>query len=326
MEQTNGEGIKVGSFHFNSYEDVNAWVLENLQEDDYAFGIFLDCISVCELMCDTKRDGADMAKQISSATGAGLASFNEAKALASFRHGIPTIFDGTADAPLPKLAKPEKWENLQRYEPGLKSQIKDFMKVGLTKTLEVSINKTKNVKARELAGLMKMATIEWWNAYCDNLSLTHSDLTTRAGLSIIESWDFATNEARRILVEVNGPRLVALDVGARLKSNRAEVCSIVLFGMLKCHKVMQQFKEHDFKDHPSIGSERIKLLFNNLSVGATGGGGSAAGLTAVKNKADSALTAARTAQSLADAAKGKSETLERKLEALTKVVDKKKDK
>jgi len=319
QDQASGEGIHMGRFHFNSFDDVYDWVLKNLQEDDFAFGMFLDCISVCELMVDSRRDSDSVAKHINAASNAGFKDLNEAKALASFRPGLPTMFDGPGELPLPKLNKPALWDNPSSYTTGMKERINKFMKTELEKTLEVQIAKLKNVEARELAGMMRMRTVEWWHDFSENLTLTHTGLTVSAGMGATESWEFTTNEARRILVEVNLVRSVAQDLGARLKDQRAVVCSTVLLAMLRCHKMMQSFKTHDFKDHPSIGAERIKLLFNNLAVQNSGSGNHAATIAALKTKVEAATKAASNAQSKAD-------SLDAKLKDLAKAVEKKKDK
>jgi len=249
--------------------------MTHVAEDNFAFGCFMDCLTACEFMCDSEDGKESMATKIKNANGAGPASLLEVHVLTSIHNGLPALFtSGKATSsfcPLPRLDKFTKWEDDQQYESGMKSEMTDFMGTKLEEIIAPKIEDLKAPKARELATLMLQKTTQFWVLFIEQLSKTYTDLNTRLKLSTVKAWNFATSEAGRVLREVNNPRLSAMDVGAEALKHRAHVCASVLYAMLKCHAVMQEFVTAQFKNHPSIASEQIKLLFNNM---ATTGDGS----------------------------------------------------
>ena len=269
VAQTSGDGVQLGSFIFGSFRDVVAWVERYLKADDYGFGPFMDCFTCAEFMCDDEITAETVGTKIKTANGAGFHSLAEARILASFRNGLPTVFSGgkasTSGAPLPKLDKSTKWEDPKRFDSGLRHALSKFMGTKLNRIIEPLISEMTEPEARNLANLMLSRSTRFWTLFIDHLSKTQVDLTLRIGLKVEEAWTFATSEAKRILGDCNDPRFSAHDAGAKLKSNHAHVAATVLYALLKCHMVMNEFMEVNFKDHASVGSERIKLLFNNMS-------------------------------------------------------------
>jgi len=319
--QSSGNGVKLGSYQFNGYHDVYAWVMTHMSKDNFVFGCFMDCLTACEFMCDSEDGKETMASKIKNANGAGLASLSEVRVLTSIRNGLPALFTGgktsSSACPLPRLDKFNKWEDDQQYDAGMKHEMSDFMATKLDRIITPKIDVLADPDARALATLMLQKTTRFWVMFIDQLSKTHTDLHSRLGLKMEEAWNFATNEARRVLKEVNDPRLSALDVGAEALKERAHVCATVLYALLKCHCVMQDFVEAQFKNHPSIGSERIKLLFNNMS--KNGGGNHTEEINRLKAIAEKARTSSQSVQSRLD-------SMATTISQLQKALDKKADK
>jgi len=313
--QTSGDGVKLGNFTFTSFLDVKAWVLKKLEEDDFDFGAFVDMFVCLEFMCDDEITAESVGSKIKTAEGAGFLSLAEARILASFRNGLPTIFSGgkasTSGAPLPKLDKSTKWEDPKRFDSGMRHALSKFMGTKLDRIIQPLIESMSDPEARNLATLMLNRSTRFWTLFIDHLSKTQTDLTLRMGLKIEEAWNFATSEAKRILEDCNDPRFSALDAGANLKKHHANVAATVLYALLKCHMVMNEFVEANFKDHPSVGSERVKLLIGNMS--ANGHASQSDVIAKAQATAEKANTTAQAFQSRFDALISRLDKIEKSL-------------
>jgi hypothetical protein len=53
--------------------------------------------------------------------------------------------------------------------------------------------------------------------------------------------------------------------GSFIAGDPIQVCQKVVWGVLKAHDVMANFKKHGFKHHPAIASELVKFLAVNTS-------------------------------------------------------------
>jgi hypothetical protein len=166
--------------------------------------------------------------------------------------------------------------------------------------IEPLIDEMSEADARNLATLMLTRSTRFWTLFIQHLNETHFDLTQRIGLKIEEAWNFATNEAKRVMEDCNAARYSAHHAGGGLKDNHAFVAAKVLYALLKCHMVMEEFVQASFKNHPSIGSERVKLLFNNMSSGDSSSQSEA--VAKAQASADKACTLVQSFQSRLDKA------------------------
>jgi hypothetical protein len=259
--------------------------------------------------------------KIKTADGAGFLSLAEARILASFKNGLPTIFSGgkpsTSGSPLPKLDKSTKWEDPKRFDSGLRHSLSKFMGTKLDRIIDPLISELSSPEARDLARTMLHRSTRFWTLFIEHLSKTQTDLTLRVNLKVEDAWNFATNEAKRILEDCNDPRFSAHDAGASLKTRHAQVATTVIYALLKCHMVMNDFVEANFKDHPSVASERVKLLFNNLSVSGTSPQSEA--IAKAQAAAEKASNSVQSFQSRMD-------TFQARLEKIDKTLAKKADK
>ena len=53
--------------------------------------------------------------------------------------------------------------------------------------------------------------------------------------------------------------------GPFIAGDPTQVCQKVIWGVLKAHDVMADFKKHGYKHHPAIASELVKFLAVNTS-------------------------------------------------------------
>jgi hypothetical protein len=53
--------------------------------------------------------------------------------------------------------------------------------------------------------------------------------------------------------------------GSFIAGDPTQVCQRVVWGILKAHEIMADFKKHGYRHHPSIASELVKCLAVNTS-------------------------------------------------------------
>ena len=266
VSQSSGSCVRVKELFFQDLRDVQAWVQRHLAKDNFNFGVFGDCISACEVMRNGSSSSDNLGSKLKNAKGAGFESMLEERVLNSVRNGLPTLFMGTGEssssAPLPRLDKPSKWEDPEVFDGGMKPDLMTFMATQYGRVLESRMLQLHSAEARALALELQNRTSQFWTLAAQNISNTQIDFTVRAKLPVPTAWNFCMHETKRMLEDCNDPRISALDIGVELAKDRAYVCSVVLFAILKCHMVMEEYVYLQFRNHPSVASERVKLLVN----------------------------------------------------------------
>jgi hypothetical protein len=111
-----GDGVQIGTRVFQSFDDVQAWVVSDLPTRRY--GLFVDAVSLLDFF--TSIGHVEAEKTFSSfynQSKSGFASKYEARVAASIQNLFPMVF-GKSDASgldasdcLPAVTNPEKWDN-----------------------------------------------------------------------------------------------------------------------------------------------------------------------------------------------------------------------
>ncbi len=107
-----GNGVSIGSFHFQALEEVRLWCETHLPTK--CFGLLLDAVSVFEFLAQDHTDTAEVLTNLYNSQKNQFSNMYDSKVLSSCQKLFPTIFGrSTSDGldmsrTLPGLSTPEK--------------------------------------------------------------------------------------------------------------------------------------------------------------------------------------------------------------------------
>jgi uncharacterized protein YoxC len=99
----------------------------------------------------------------------------------------------------------------------------------------------------------------WIIGFIQFIDKYHSELS-KAKFGAGKAWHVTTRLAKRILDDVGDQRYGI--------QNTFQICQQIAWAVLKSHDLMAEFKNLEFKNHPSISGELVKFLAIDTSFGA----------------------------------------------------------
>jgi len=258
-----GDGVQIGTWVFQSFEDVQAWVVSNLPNRRY--GLFVDAVSLLDFF--TSIGHVEAEKTFSSFYNqykTGFTSMYEARVAASIQNLFPMVF-GKSDASgldasesLPAVTSPEKWDN---GATGLRHQISRCMG-DVEYQLESTIDSVlaDYSEARQIARECLYKSKRFVMELCGFISQDFQRWKHR-GHSNKEAWRMTTVCVRRIFEEIHSERVIAKDVYDQ--SDKDFTTARFLWATWKAHTVMSKYLKHQFYEHPSIAAVLARHLADN---------------------------------------------------------------
>jgi hypothetical protein len=122
--------------------------------------------------------------------------------------------------------------------------------------------KEDSIKAYTVAQLALTESIRWMHGFILFMDSYYRDLT-KAKFGTGKAWQVTTRLAKHMLDDIALARQSVQ--GSFIAGNPIQVCQKVVWGVLKAHDVMADFKKHGFKHHPAITSKLVKFLAVNTS-------------------------------------------------------------
>jgi hypothetical protein len=108
-----------------------------------------------------------------------------------------------------------------------------------------------------------MASVAWIHGFISFIIDTYYRELNKAKFGLAKAWHVTTPLAKRMLDDIASARQSIH--GSFIAGNPTQVYQKLVWGVLKAHDVMANFKKHGYKHHPAIASKLVKFLAVNMS-------------------------------------------------------------
>jgi hypothetical protein len=259
-----GAGVQMGSFVFQSFDDLVRWVQVKIPKG--RFGLFVDGHSFLEFFTlsghvDTEAGTAAFSHSIK----AGFSTYVEAQLAVSFKNLFPAVFGKGGSASmddsecLPAIANGDKWNN---GSTGIHHQLMRNMN-DVSYQLDSSIKKVlkDHPEGRQLAIDCVTASKRF---VIDLIAFMSQEYATwqQRGFSKKEAWRIVCQIIRRIFEDLQSARISARN---RQDLEDADFTTAsFLYATLRCHGVMEGYVRHQFHAHPHVASVITRHLAANF--------------------------------------------------------------
>jgi hypothetical protein len=242
-----GGGVQIVSKTFQSFEDVQVWVVSELPIHRY--GLFVDAVSLLDFFSFLGH--IDTEKQLSafhSQQKAGFATQYESRVATSIQNLFPHVFgkSGSDESQyLPGVLSPDKWDNGAH---GLKHSINKGMGL-VEKQVENAIHSvlTPYPEAKRLALECLYKSKRFITELCTFISEDFAKWKAR-GHGKVDAWQMTSVCVRRIFEEIHSERIVARD--GYDHQDVAFTTARILWATWKAHMVMDRYLKHQFYESP----------------------------------------------------------------------------
>jgi hypothetical protein len=264
-KRLDSEAIKMGGVTFQSLQDCQTWVMNNICPAD--FHEFYDAISLLEQYKDTTIPYTQMADMDTKTQKLGLTATSH-RVINSFSREVPLVFMTgavSADKPLTRIKTSKEWD-LGDGSTGLKNEISTFLDgsvEGMEQRIENRFHGHVSYSARRVATDCLHASRDFITEMNAFISSFYSEITHSCVGKEEESWALLT--LKMISVVFTQLKLVraiaqgAADVPAEDTTGRH--IGLVLWGTLRAHKLMREFIAAKFRRHPKIAPCLMLHLF-----------------------------------------------------------------
>jgi len=253
-----GAGVQLGSYMFQSFDDLLVWVRVNVPKG--RFGLFVDGHSFLEFF--TLSDHIDTeagTAAFSNSQNAGFSTYIGAQLAISFKNLFPSVFGkgGSANVDdsecLPAISNDNKWNN---GSTGLHHQLMRNMN-DVSYQLDSSIKKVfkSHLNAKQLAIDCVTASKRFVIDLITFMSQEHSTWQQR-GFSTKSAWQLVCQIVRRIIEDLQSARISARNV--------QDWEDVDFTTTLKCHNIMEAYVKHQFHAHPHVSSVITRHLAANF--------------------------------------------------------------
>jgi uncharacterized protein YoxC len=259
-----GAGVQMGSFVFQSFDDLVKWVQTKVPKG--RFGLFVDGQSFLEFFTlsghvDTEVGTAAFSHSIK----AGFFTYVEAQLAMSFKNLFPAVFGKGGSASmddsecLPAITKGDKWNN---GSTGLHHQLMRNMN-DVSYQLDSSIKKVlkDHPDARQLAIDCVTASKCF---VIDLIAFMSQEYATwqQRGFSKKDAWQIVCQIVRRIFEDLQSARISARN--SQDLDDADFTTASFMYATLKCHGVMEGYVRHQFHAHPHVASVITRHLAANF--------------------------------------------------------------
>ena len=247
--------FRLNQFTFSTFYEVKTWCEENSVT---TYGTFWDLSSVLVAMKPKYQTGKDMADERYSSARIKSTPF-ENDLLASMSHPRPLALFGKKGGELAGMN--EGFGACQTYEQWvgsgcdsvkaiLTTQLMNFC-AGVVGTLDFAHPATSFITA-----LLTEVQLQW-NHMVACIETFHNDLLYVAKFTKAKAWQLLGRTIGAIFEAMAGPRaeVARLSDGTDLHSKAS-----LIWAVLRCHRIMQQFIDVRFRGHPAIVKEMTLFM------------------------------------------------------------------
>jgi hypothetical protein len=259
-----GAGVQMGSFVFQSFEDLLKWVQVKIPKG--RFGLFVDGHSFLEFFTlsghvDTEVGTAAFSHSIK----AGFSTYVEAQLAMSFKNLFPAVFGKGGSSSmddsecLPAITKGDKWNN---GSTGVHHQLMRNMN-DVSYQLDSSIKKVlkDHPEGRQLAIDCVTASKRFVIDLIAFMSQEYSTWQQR-GFSKKDAWQIVCQIVRRIFEDLQSARISARN--SQDLEDADFTTATFLYATLRCHGIMEGIVRHQFHAHPHVASVITRHLAANF--------------------------------------------------------------
>jgi hypothetical protein len=117
----------------------------------------------------------------------------------------------------------------------------------------------------ELAKEMLAASVKLLKLLMDYITTIYRNLVELSGFLPQDAWSLTTQVVRSIFIYMSNARSKIRGVSP--KDSPIKNTSRVLYALLRTHTVMDEFVQHEIKNHPIVSSEYVKFLATYSPIG-----------------------------------------------------------
>ena len=249
QEQSESDAIVVGSIVFSSRKACDTWLALHTAVGDPH--VFVDAISLLSLATsDASLDEGQAANQRATTARVKDKTPYHTAYIASFNLEVPPLLGKSSDSSMTinsrALAGVPKFVDFHppSGREGIHQRVLDYVKDG-RKTLEQAIGdlfafgSEPSSVARELLLLSKT----FWDELCHWMVRYHREIKEESDASEHEVWILISHCVRAVFKSLRD---------ARAPGRASNSPGGMLWGTLKAHETMREYRSHDFSGHPKI--------------------------------------------------------------------------
>ena len=242
-QQVAGQGVEVGDCRFNCLLDVETWMASHLKNVE-AYGVFWDVVvALCSVPKANVEFDSVMANKKAVEAGKFSSVWN-ARHFSSFQTTFPPVlFTSASSSGLSAIQYRNKWTS--KGQSGVKHDILE----GVKRASEALKKEIRNLvapgsEAALLAEAMHSASVSFVRAWISEMDSLYEDFVN-GGMKGQAAWELCLLLTKAMFAKVRDARAIALD---------STTPSVMLWASLQAHKIMQEFIQHDFRNHPHFAA------------------------------------------------------------------------
>ncbi len=256
--------LKLGGQMFQSRPDIALFVETKMPTN--SFSMFHDVITLMERLSGSYIERTEVINEWYQATKVGLDEC-EARHVVSFKITYPTVFgyvkEGTSNAKhhLPAVKSFKEW-NAFDAESGVKSFILNGMedlKVQLYQDISSFFDTDQHYDARVLAHDMHSKSQIFVAEMCNWMDMFYQELLTTSEATEEEAWELVAACIKKVFEELRRARATAAN--AMSEVNASSKCATFMWALVQSHRIMKDFLDLRFRNHPSIAPVIILHIF-----------------------------------------------------------------
>ncbi len=255
--------LKLGGVMFQSRADVAVFVESKMPTN--SFSMFHDVITLMERLSGNYVERKNVINEWYQATKVGLGE-HKARHVASFKITYPTVFgyvkDGSANAKhhLPAVKSFKEWNSFDA-ESGIKSFIMNGMedlKLQLYQDISTYFG-DQFYDARVLANDMHSKSQVFIAELSNWMDAFYQELLTTSEATEDEAWELVSACVKKVFEELRRVRASAANATSEVDAGTK--CSTIMWAVIQAHRVMKDFLDMRFRNHPSIALVIILHVF-----------------------------------------------------------------
>jgi hypothetical protein len=316
-DRENDEAVEIGGLSFSTQDDLAAWLLE--EAPGLPFGTIVDYHALMQQV-QYDQGGYDsvdvLLKSLKLRNDMALSTTGDVLALAALRSGLPAVLGegkaatGEDRSSFNAFHTFADWKNPNGRDGFVNTLPKRTHKAVRAVEVDIANRLEPGSPASMLASACLTKASAFSDAFVIYLTTTYEDLTLSSGFPKKRAWALTTALGARICEEIHkdsSSLARSLSVSTD-ETDRDKLTVLLIWATLRAHKMMDEYIQMEFKDHPTVASEYVKFLATNSGYETVAGLQSKLDsvekeLASVKKTAVNASNAADTAKSVATEAK-----------------------
>ena len=252
-----GQAVQRHGAHFSHPSDISS-MLRVLKG---AIGLFQDPVTLLHSIGAETSTHRDTLSEMKAQRDVKIGTDLDARVITSFRTNLPAILYGgstTTDSAgdfvtlISRLKTYEQWHN-----PDGVSGVAQWIVQGMNE-----IQSRVGFLASQLTtdpGILRLSNglcndsvnfVQWFISFIDS---THAEYTLASFLSNEQVWELCVAYIEIIFKDMRRKRCLIQDASE-------QDTSILLWGILKCHEVADEYMKHEFRRHPSLNATLVQKI------------------------------------------------------------------